>query len=92
MRTHTSSQSGSSTGTLLIIIAVIILMFFGLAVNFHMVRTDDDLIVVKKESPGMSDTYVDTRGWTFIEWDDHPALMHTLEANRPGEVIRFDSD
>ena len=92
MHAHTSSQDGSSTGTLLVIIAVVVLMLFGLAMNFHLVRTDDDLIVVKKESLGLSDTYVDTRGWTFIEWEEHPVLMRTLEADRPGEVIRLDSD
>ena len=92
MHTYIRSRHGSSTGTLLIIIAVIILVIFGLAVNFHLVRTDDDLIVVKKESLGLSDTYIDARGWTFIEWEDHPALMRAMEANRPGEVIRFDSN
>jgi hypothetical protein len=86
------SQNGSSTGTLLIVLAVVILMLFGIATNFHMVRTDDDVIIVKKESLGMSDTYVDARGWTFIEWDNHPDLKRALEANKPGEVIRFDSN
>ncbi|MBN1883394.1 MAG: hypothetical protein JW885_14600 [Deltaproteobacteria bacterium] len=92
MRTYISSQDGNSTGTLLVILAVIMLILFGLATNFHLVRTDDDLVVVKKESIGLSDTYVDTRGWSFIEWEEHPALMRTMEANEPGEVIRFDSD
>jgi len=86
------SQNGSSAGTLLIILAVVILMLFGLATNFHMVRTDDDLIIVKKESLGLFDTYVDARGWTFIEWDDHPDVKRALEVNKPGEVIRFDSN
>jgi len=92
MYKHISSRNGSSTGTLLVILAAIILMLFGLATNFHLIRTDDDLVVVKKESLGLSDTYVDTRGWTFIEWEEHPALTRTMEANKPGEVIRFDSN
>jgi hypothetical protein len=92
MYTHTSSREGSAAGTLLIIIAVIILILFGLAMNFHLVRTDDDFIIVKKESMGVSEIYVDTRGWTFIEWEEHPALMRVMEANRPGGVIRFNSD
>jgi len=92
MRTYTSSRNGSATGALLIIIAVIMLILFGLATNFHLVRTDDDLVIVKKESLGLSDTYVDTRMWSFIEWEEHPALMRMMEANKPGEVIRFDSD
>jgi len=86
------SRDGSSTGTILILLAVIILILFGLATNFHMVRTDDDFIIVKKESLGLSDTYVDARGWTFIEWGNHPDLVRVLEAEKPGEVIRFDSN
>lgn len=58
------------------------------AFQFHVVRTDQRVLMVRKPQADWHDAYVDVRGWTFREWGEHPALSRNLLASGHGDVVR----
>ena len=48
------------------------------AFQYHVVRAADEFVLVPKLSAGPSDTYVDVRDWSALEWQRHPALVRAL--------------
>jgi hypothetical protein len=63
------------------------------ALALHVIRTPDPsnpqeskLVVIPKNELGLSDTYVDARGWTMTDVRDHPILMlRVLHADKADE-------
>ena len=52
------------------------LVFF--VFQYHVVRAADEVVLVPKLSASLSDTYVDVREWSALEWQRHPALVRAL--------------
>ena len=52
-------------------------LLFG-ALNYHLVRADDGMHLVRKVDAKLSGTYVDIRGFTFADWAKHPDLAAAL--------------
>ena len=58
------------------------------ALNFHVFRTRDRLIVAVKRSPSVADVYVDVRGWGLVEWSEFSDLAWSLVHSGHGDVVR----
>lgn len=58
------------------------------AFQFHVVRTDKQVLFVRKSQADWHDAYVDVRGWTFREWGEHPTLSRNLLASGHSDVVR----
>ncbi len=58
------------------------------AFQFHVVRTDQRVLFVRKPQPDWHDAYVDVRAWTVRDWGDHPTLSRNLLASGHGDVVR----
>jgi hypothetical protein len=57
------------------------------AFQYHVVRSDQRLLLVPKQRADWHEAYVDIRGWTFREWGDHPDLTKNLTAAGHGELV-----
>lgn len=58
------------------------------AFQFHIVRTEQRVIFVRKPQADWHDAYVDVRGWTLHEWGEHPTLSRNLVTSGHGDVVR----
>jgi hypothetical protein len=58
------------------------------AFQFHIVRTGDKLLLIKKRQTSLQDVYVDIRSWTFNEWKDHRPLADALVAAGHADLVR----
>ncbi len=57
------------------------------AFHYHLVRTSDEWLVVRKRNVELADFYVDIRKWSFSEWQGHPELMHALVERGRGDLF-----
>src|SRR5262245_29356123 len=57
------------------------------AFQYHVVRTDKNFVVVPKERSDWHQAYVDVRGWTFREWEQHPVLVKNLTAAGHADLV-----
>lgn len=57
------------------------------AFEYHIVRTDEQVLLVAKKQADWRDAYVDIRGWTGRDWTDHPNLVKDLTAAGHGNLI-----
>jgi hypothetical protein len=57
------------------------------AFQYHLVRTSDELVFVPKTSAGLSETYVDVRAWSALEWQRHPRLIRALWKHGRSDLI-----
>lgn len=57
------------------------------AFNLHVVRTDQKVLVVRKQRSDWHDAYVDIRGWTHREWTGHHELSSNLIAAGRGDLV-----
>ncbi|MGD0540333.1 MAG: hypothetical protein ABSB33_02335 [Tepidisphaeraceae bacterium] len=80
-----------------------VLMIFGgwglAALALHVVRTPDPsnaqqskLVVIPKNELGLSDTYVDARGWTMSDVSDHRMLMLRVLYAEKADEFKFLAD
>ncbi len=61
---------------------------WGLAASaLHVVRTADHIIVIPKDRIGLSDTYVDTRHWTYTDVRSHPEVVSRLLRLGRGDLL-----
>jgi hypothetical protein len=74
----------------------LIALLFGVAIGggcvfaafqYHVVRTQDKWLVVRKQRADWRDAYVDVRGWTYREWGAHRALSNDLIAAGRGDLV-----
>ncbi len=56
------------------------------AFQYHVVRGERFLLVPKQRAD-WREAYVDIRGWTFREWDEHPVLSQNVVASGNGELV-----
>lgn len=61
------------------------LMYMGF--QYHLVRTDDEFLLVPKKQTALRDAYVDVRGWTHRDWKEHEELVRDLGAAGHGRVV-----
>lgn len=57
------------------------------AFQYHLVRTADEYVLVPKVSAGLTDTYVDVRSWSALEWQRHPGLVRALLKQGRGDLV-----
>ena len=53
----------------------------------HLVRTDENWIIVPRSGVTLKDAYADIRQWSVKEWREHPELMRDLVKAGRAEVI-----
>ncbi|MHC4876655.1 MAG: hypothetical protein ACYTGL_09160 [Planctomycetota bacterium] len=58
-----------------------------LAFNVHVVRTETDWHVVKKQKVQFADWYADIRKWDAEEWTRHPDLTKALVDSGKGDLV-----
>lgn len=55
----------------------------GAAMNFHLVRSDDGVLMIPKLTKGLHDPYADIRGFTLDDWQQHrPLAAALIQANK----------
>lgn len=57
------------------------------AFQYHVVRTQEKWLVVRKQRADWRDAYVDVRGWTYREWGAHRELSSDLIAAGRGDLV-----
>jgi len=58
-----------------------------MAFQYHVVRTPDRVLLVRKQQTSLTDAYVDIRNWSFREWRDHPELARAMFHQGHGDLI-----
>lgn len=57
------------------------------AFQYHVVRADEGVFIVPKRAVGLSETYVDVRNWSALDWEKRPALVEALVRDGRGDII-----
>lgn len=57
------------------------------AFEYHVVRTKERFLLVRKQKSAWRDAYADVRAWTPREWTDHKELTRNLIADGYGEYV-----
>jgi hypothetical protein len=57
------------------------------AFQYHVVRTEKNYLVVRKQRPDWHDAYVDIRGWNHRDWGAHRDLSNDLTAAGRGDLV-----
>lgn len=61
--------------------------------QYHLVRTQDRLLVIRKVQPSLLDIYADVRQWGVEDWKKHPALTrHLVASGHSKDVIQSATD
>jgi phosphoglycerol transferase MdoB-like AlkP superfamily enzyme len=68
----------------LIIVLVILLL---VAMNLHFVKTDSSLVVMRKESMTLEDTYVNVTKWKADDFREHPYISRELMKRGYEELV-----
>ena len=55
--------------------------------NYHVLQTNQGVVVVHKRQSTLSDTYADVREWGLQQWTDHPDLVAALSDAGRADVI-----
>lgn len=58
-----------------------------LTFQYHLVRTDERILLVKKVQPSLNDLFADVRHWDLATWKKHPSLARNLTAAGYGSVV-----
>lgn len=59
----------------------------GFAFEYHLVQSNDGLMLVQKKHASLSCLYADVRTWKPEEWQAHPDLVHSLVAKGRADLI-----
>ena len=60
--------------------------FYG-AHQYHVVRSHDNFLFVRKQRPAFDDAYVDIRKWTPRDWNEHRQLAQNMTASGHGQIV-----
>lgn len=55
---------------------------FHTLMNFHIVRTDSGVHLVRKVNVGLANPYADIRDFTIHDWREHPEIAMALVKNK----------
>jgi hypothetical protein len=74
------------------LISIIFWIVVGMALMYgmqrhHIVRTEERWLLVPKDQIGLRDTYVDMRGWTSNDLQEHPQVVKALVENGHRDVV-----
>jgi hypothetical protein len=58
------------------------------AFYYHLVRSEKNWLLVRKQHADWHDAYVDIRGWSSQEWSSHRELSQNLIASGRGDLVR----
>lgn len=56
--------------------------------NSHLVRTDENFLIVPRAGVVLKDVYADVREWTAEDWRAHPELTRDMQKAGHVEIIR----
>ncbi len=59
-----------------------------IAFRYHIVRTNDNWVGVRKPQASLADAYVDVREWDSAEWMKHTALVKALVRTGQADLVR----
>jgi hypothetical protein len=59
-----------------------------LALNFHLIRAQDGMHFVRKMDSQIAATYVDIRGFTLIDWNQHTDIAAALVRAEKTELMQ----
>ena len=63
------------------------------AFQYHLVRTEDEVLVVPKREASLVDPYADVRRWRAADWNQHPELVDALvKYGRSDLVLQSETD
>ena len=57
------------------------------AFQFHVVRSEERVLLVPRRQADWHDAYVDIRSWSYREWANHPDLSENLVASGHGDLV-----
>lgn len=57
------------------------------AFQYHVIRAQNRWVVVKKQRADWHDAYVDVRGWSARDWNEHRELSGNVAAAGHGELL-----
>jgi hypothetical protein len=57
------------------------------SLEYHVVRTADGFVTIRKVNPNWSDTYVDVRSFGVEDWTSHKDLVQALIAAKKQQVF-----
>lgn len=59
--------------------------------NFHVVRADDGVHLVRKLTAGINEPYVDVRTFTAADWNEHKTLAAAIVRSGKGDILKDSS-
>ncbi len=59
--------------------------------NFHVVRANDGVHLVRKLTAGINEPYVDVRNFSASDWADHKALAAAIVRSGKGDILQDSS-
>lgn len=57
------------------------------AMNYHLVRSEEGILMVPKLSKGLADPYVDIREFTLGDWQEHRPLAAALVQAQKSDLL-----
>jgi hypothetical protein len=57
------------------------------AFQYHLVRSEKNVLVIRRQRADWRDAYVDIRGWSYREWDRHQELSSDMVAAGRGDLV-----
>jgi hypothetical protein len=59
----------------------------GFGFKYHVVYTNDGLVLVPKQQATFADLYVDIRSWKQSDWQAHPELARSLVTHGRSDLL-----
>ncbi|RPI89204.1 MAG: hypothetical protein EHM42_03405 [Planctomycetaceae bacterium] len=57
------------------------------AYEYHVLRTPEKVVFIRKQAPDWRDAYVDVRGWKARDWAAHPRLVRNVTLAKRTDVM-----
>jgi hypothetical protein len=59
----------------------------GFAFEYHVLRTQNGVVLIRKSPAGLGDQFLDVRNWKYSDWQAHPELVQSVVAHGRGDLI-----
>lgn len=59
----------------------------GFAFEYHVVRTQNGVVLIRKTPAGLGDPYADVRNWKYSDWQAHPELVEAVVTHGRSDLI-----